>query len=211
MRSARSKTVTAWPARASCWAAARPAGPEPTTATVLPVRVAGGSGTTQPSSQARSMIATSICLIVTGSSLIPSTHEASHGAGQRRAGELGEVVGRVQAVDGRAPLVAVDEVVPVGDQVAERAALVAERDAAVHAARALLAQLVARATGDRPRSQSWTRSVDRAVRLLVPLELHEAGGLTHDGSRPLCALAITASSADVPVSCAFLIAASTRL
>ena len=28
------------------------------------------------------MIATSICLIVTGSSLMPSTHEASQGAGQ---------------------------------------------------------------------------------------------------------------------------------
>jgi hypothetical protein len=34
----------------------------------------------------------------------------------------------------------VDEVVPVRDQVAKRAALVAERDAAVHAARALVAQ-----------------------------------------------------------------------
>ena len=34
-----SKTVTSWPARASCCAAARPAGPEPTTATRLPVRV----------------------------------------------------------------------------------------------------------------------------------------------------------------------------
>ena len=49
------------------------------------------------------------------------------------AGELGEVVGRVQAVDGVAPVLAVDEVVPVGNQVAERAAVVAERDAAVHA------------------------------------------------------------------------------
>jgi hypothetical protein len=38
------------------------------------------------------------------------------------------------------PTVAVDEVVPVRDQVAERAALVAERHAAVHAARTLVAQ-----------------------------------------------------------------------
>ncbi len=37
-------------------------------------------------------------------------------------GELGEVVGGVQAVDGLAPVVAVDQVVPVGDEVAERAA-----------------------------------------------------------------------------------------
>ena len=43
MRSSRSKTVTEWPALFSCWAAARPAGPEPTTATFLPVRDAGGA------------------------------------------------------------------------------------------------------------------------------------------------------------------------
>ena len=35
MRSSFSSTVTSWPARASCCAAARPAGPEPTTATLL--------------------------------------------------------------------------------------------------------------------------------------------------------------------------------
>ena len=56
---------------------------------------------------------------------------------RRRAqatGELGEVVGGVEPLDRVAPVVAVDEVVPVGDEVAERAAVVAERDAAVHAA-----------------------------------------------------------------------------
>ena len=113
---------------------------------------AGGSGATQPSSKAWSMMASSISLIVTGSSLMPSTQEPSHGRGAERAGELREVVGGVQAVDGLAPLVAVDEVVPVGDEVAERAALVAEGDAAVHAARALLAQLVLR-----PRAASTCR------------------------------------------------------
>lgn len=70
--------------RVSCCAAARPAGPEPTTATVLPVSVCGGSGFTQPSSKALSMISSSICLIVTGSWLIPSTHAGSHGAGHSR-------------------------------------------------------------------------------------------------------------------------------
>ena len=48
------------------------------------------------------------------------------------AGELGVVRG-VQSLDGVAPTVAVDEIVPVGDEVAQRAAVVAERDAAVHA------------------------------------------------------------------------------
>ena len=55
-----SKTVTWWPARQSCCAAARPAGPEPTTATVLPVRTTGRTGTTHHSAKARSMMETSI-------------------------------------------------------------------------------------------------------------------------------------------------------
>ncbi len=81
MRSAFSKTVTVWPARLSSAAAARPAGPEPMTATFFQVRVTGGSGTIQPSSKARSTIASSIDLIVTASRLMPSTHAPSHGAG----------------------------------------------------------------------------------------------------------------------------------
>ena len=93
---------------------------------------------TQPSSQARSTISYSIRSIVTGSSLIPSTQAASHGRRAQPPGKFGEVVGGVQALHGVGPVVAVDEVVPLGDEVAQRAAVVAERDAAVHAARALL-------------------------------------------------------------------------
>ena len=83
------------------------------------------------------MISTSTCLMVTGSCV-----DAEHAGrlARRRAqpaGELGEVVGGVQPLDGLVPVVAVDQVVPVGDEVAERAAVVAERDAAVHAARRL--------------------------------------------------------------------------
>src|SRR3954462_9729196 len=52
------------------------------TATRRPVSKSGGRGTTQPSSNARLMIETSICLIVTASpSRISSTQAASHGAG----------------------------------------------------------------------------------------------------------------------------------
>ncbi len=58
-----------------------PAGPEPITATDRPVMLTTARGSTQPSSKARSMIASSICLIITGSSLISSTQAASHGAG----------------------------------------------------------------------------------------------------------------------------------
>ncbi len=58
------------------------------------------------------------------------------------AGELREVVGRVQLFARVLPVTAADEVVPVGDQVAERTRRVAEGHAAVHAPSALEAQLV---------------------------------------------------------------------
>ena len=62
------------------WAAqASPAGPEPTTATFLPVRTAGGSGCTQPSSKPRSMMAHSMFLMVTAGSVSARTLEASQG------------------------------------------------------------------------------------------------------------------------------------
>ncbi len=67
--------------------------------------------------------------------LVDAQHAAGlAGGGAGAAGELGEVVGRVEALGGLLPVVAVDQVVPLRDQVAQRAALVAEGDAAVHAA-----------------------------------------------------------------------------
>ena len=74
------------------------------------------------------------------------------------AGELGEVVRRVQPLDGLLPVVAPDQVVPLRDQVAQRAALVAERDAAVHAAAGLLLQLLRRRTARRPRASPGCRT-----------------------------------------------------
>src|SRR5205823_3934647 len=56
------------------------------------------------------------------------------------AGEFRKIVGRVQRYQSLTPLVAIDEVIPVRDQIVDRAALVAERDAAIHAARGLGAQ-----------------------------------------------------------------------
>src|SRR5262249_39950486 len=50
------------------------------------------------------------------------------------AGELGEVVGGVQPLGRARPVAAPDEIVPFRDEVPQRAAVVAERDAAVHAA-----------------------------------------------------------------------------
>ena len=82
MRSLFSKTITVCPAQLSCWAAARPAGPDPITATFLPVFISGGGGfgTTHPSSKARLIMESSISLMLTGSSLIANTHADSRTA-----------------------------------------------------------------------------------------------------------------------------------
>jgi hypothetical protein len=68
------------------------------------------------------MIEHSMFLIVTGGLLIPRTHEPSHGAGQTRPVNSGKVVGLVQALERLVPEPAVDKVVPLGDEVVDRAA-----------------------------------------------------------------------------------------
>ncbi len=82
-----------------------PAGPEPTIATFFPVLTAGGSGFTQPSSKARSAIAHSMVLIVTGLSSRLSVQDASHGAGQTRPVTSGKllVVWRLRAASSQSP------------------------------------------------------------------------------------------------------------
>ena len=61
--------------------------------------------------------------------------------GAQPTGELREVVGRVQPLDGLAPVALPGQVVPLGDQVPQRATVVAERNTAVHATPGLLLQL----------------------------------------------------------------------
>ena len=90
--SARSNTVTLCPARFNCAAALNPAGPEPMTATFFPVRVLGASATTQPSSQALSIIAHSMLLMATGGFMIPRVQEPSQGAGQTRPVNSGKLL-----------------------------------------------------------------------------------------------------------------------
>ena len=81
-------------------------------------------------------------------------HHAGAFAGRRTnaTGKLGKVIGLVQPLQCLAPQTAVDQVIPLGNQVvdwtarafvtlANHVAEMAERDAAVHAARALLLQL----------------------------------------------------------------------
>jgi len=55
--------------------------------------------------------------------------------------ELREVVGQVERIQGLTPLAPVDKVIPLWNEVAKRAAVMAERNAAIHAAGALVAKL----------------------------------------------------------------------
>ncbi len=83
-----------------------------------------------------------------GVALVDLEH-AGRLAGSRTeaSGELREVVRAVELLARLGPPVAIDEVVPVRDQVAERAAAVAKGNAALHAPGALFAQL---GEGQRP-------------------------------------------------------------
>src|SRR5512145_977581 len=94
------------------------------------------------------------------------------------AGELGEVVRRMQHIDRRFPVLPVNEIVPVGDDVVDRAAGHAEGDAAVHAARTLHARGV---VGE-PQVELaivLLARLDRLMRLLEPLVLEKSGDLAH--------------------------------
>src|SRR5437899_4467425 len=138
MRSAFSKTVTRWPARASCCAAARPAGPEPTIATVLPVRETGRTGATQPSSNPLSMMFHSMTRMDTGSLLMPSTQADSQGAGHRRPVNSGKLLVACRALRASFQRPRWTRSFHSGIRF-DRTAVVAlaEGHAAVHAARAL--------------------------------------------------------------------------
>ncbi len=56
--------------------------------------------------------------------------------------ELRKVVGRMQNIQGAAPVLAVDQIIPIGNDVVNRAAVITKRNAAVHAARRLFAGLL---------------------------------------------------------------------
>ena len=101
----------------------------------------GMTAAIQPSSQPRSTIAHSMVLMVTGLSSMFSVQDASHGAGQMRPVNSGKLLVECRVSSAVAPLVAIDQIVPVGDQVVDRTAVVTERNAAIHAARGLLADL----------------------------------------------------------------------
>ncbi|MNM95439.1 hypothetical protein D3C81_1078840 [compost metagenome] len=116
------------------------------------------------------------------------------------AGELGEVVGLVQHLDRRLPVLAVHQVVEVRDDVVDRAAVVAERDAAVHAARTLELRF---AVGQREHEFLVVlHALDyRFVALILARKFEKASRLTHVASLVLLRRAGQAGPAVRSVSC----------
>ena len=117
-------------------------------------------------------------LMVTGLSSMLSVQDASHGAGHTRPVTSGKLLVECRLSAAVFQWSLVDEIVPVGDLVVHRAAVVAIGDAAIHAARRLALHL---GLGQRldellPMLQPL---LDRAVAAVVTLEFHEAGDLAH--------------------------------
>ena len=119
------------------------------------------------------MMVFSITLMVTGGSLMPSTQAASQGAGQMRPVNSGKLLVECKHADGVAPAIAIDQIVPIRNDVVQRAAGMAERHAAIHAARALgpnfllwkiLVDLepIVDALGDRPARGRFARVFEKA-------------------------------------------------
>ena len=98
--------------------------------------------------------------------------------------EIGKVIRGVQAIAGGAPALPIHEVVPVRDLVSERATLVTERDAAVHAARALIADFRLRG-GQVHLVPVEQAQVDRPLPWFRPLDVDETGDVTHATLRPV--------------------------
>ena len=98
--------------------------------------------------------------------------------GTEPAGELGEVVRSVELLEGFLPTVAIDEVVPVRDEVPDRTAVMTERDAALHAAGGLLAQL-----DERQRADELAEVADalgrRPLGRLDAVQVEEGADLAH--------------------------------
>ena len=156
--SSRSYTVTCSPARASCCAQAPgPAGPGADHADAATGALRGRLRH-DPAFVPRAIDDRDLDLLDRHRVAFVDLEHAC-GLARRRAqaaGELREVVRPVQLLDRLLPAVAIDEVVPVRDQVPERAAVVAERDAALHAARPLCSWRL----GERQRADEFVEVAD---------------------------------------------------
>ena len=178
MRSAFSNSTTSWPARASCCAHAMPAGPGADDGHAL----AGLSCRRLRRDPAffPTLVDDEVLDRLDADRIVVDVERAG-GFARRRAdasGEFRKVVGRVQHFERLAPLLPVDQVVPVGNDVVDRAAGLAERDAAVHAARALLRRLVVLEREDELAVVAHALA-DRQRDFGNSLQLDESGDLAH--------------------------------
>jgi hypothetical protein len=94
------------------------------------------------------------------------------------AGELGKVVRRVEVGQRLAPVRLVHEVVPVGDHVVHRAAVVAVRNAAVHAPRGLALDRAV-VMGDDELAPVLEAFLDGRVTAVLPLDFKKSCFLAH--------------------------------
>src|SRR5690606_5460557 len=86
--------------------------------------------------------------------------------------------GLVQGGSSSLPVASVNVVIPVGDEVAERAARVAEGNTAIHATRALLGE--PRWLDGKLKLRVGLKALlDRKLGRFLPLEFHEAGDFSH--------------------------------
>jgi len=147
----------------------------------------GISGLTQPLSQARSTMAHSIVLMVTGLSV---DVERAGSLARRRANppcEFGEIVGRVQVARGFFPVVLIDQIVEIRNLVVDRAARRARRhragavaigNPAIHAARGLVAGILL-AQRDDELTKALHALGDRLIFAIAPLDLQKTCNLAH--------------------------------
>jgi hypothetical protein len=99
------------------------------------------------------------------------------------AGNFGEIVGRMQVADRLLPIAAIDEIVPVGDLVVDRTTVVAIGDAAIHAARRLIARGF---LGKRDDELAVMANAigGRRVAPVAPIDFEKARYLTHSTIPP---------------------------
>src|SRR5260370_11978294 len=98
-------------------------------------------------------------------------------------GELGKVVGRMQVARRFLPCARVDEVIPVGDLVVDRASGVTIRDAATHAARRLLPG-VGFGQWEDELAPVANALLDRLIVPVVAFEFEEPRNFTHSPQTP---------------------------
>ena len=173
-----SKTCTSCPARASCCAQARPAGPEPTTATFLPV-LCGGKLGRHPAVGPGAIDDGAFDRLDRHRRVVEVERAGGFARrGADAAGEFGEIIGRMQIARGLLPVGAIDEIVPVRDLVVDRAAVVAKGNAAIHAACGLILRRLLR-----QRDHEFLVVADsvgrRRIAPVAPVDLEKSRYLAH--------------------------------